>query len=85
MRRPVGEHDIKIQIAHCGICHSDLHQIHNDWKNSIYPMVPGYATWDIAGAKLHCSGVRLRYLPVHLAVCGMHCVYLHGRDMVLVQ
>ena len=45
----------------------------------MYPMVPGYATWAVAGAKLHCSGVRLRYLPVHLTVCGMHCVYLHGR------
>jgi D-arabinose 1-dehydrogenase-like Zn-dependent alcohol dehydrogenase len=40
-RRPVGENDVKIEVAYCGICHSDLHQIHNDWKNSIFPMVPG--------------------------------------------
>ncbi len=40
-RRPVGENDVKIKVAYCGICHSDLHQIHNDWKNSTFPMVPG--------------------------------------------
>jgi len=37
----VGENDVKIKVAYCGICHSDLHQIHNDWKNSTFPMVPG--------------------------------------------
>ena len=41
-RRDVGQHDIKIEILYCGVCHSDLHQAHNDWKNSIYPMVPGH-------------------------------------------
>ena len=40
-RRQVGEQDIKIKVAYCGICHSDLHQIRNDWKNSTFPMVPG--------------------------------------------
>lgn len=42
-RRPVGDLDIKIKIAYCGICHTDLHQMRNDWKNSLYPMVPGCA------------------------------------------
>jgi alcohol dehydrogenase (NADP+) len=41
-RRDVGEHDVKIDILYCGVCHSDIHQAHNDWKNSIYPMVPGH-------------------------------------------
>ena len=40
-RRQVGELDIKIKIAYCGICHSDLHQLHNDWRNSKFPLVPG--------------------------------------------
>ena len=40
-RRPVGEEDINIQIAYAGICHSDLHQIKNEWGNSKFPMVPG--------------------------------------------
>jgi len=41
-RREPGAHDVQIEILYCGICHSDLHQIHNDWSNSIYPMVPGH-------------------------------------------
>ena len=41
-RRPVGAHDIKIDILYCGVCHSDLHQIRDEWGGSIYPMVPGH-------------------------------------------
>ncbi|KAL6012669.1 hypothetical protein ACLOJK_003158 [Asimina triloba] len=37
-----GEYDITIKILYCGICHSDLHFIKNDWKVSIYPIVPGH-------------------------------------------
>ncbi len=41
-RRSPGPHDIEIEILYCGICHSDLHQARNDWRNSLYPMVPGH-------------------------------------------
>jgi uncharacterized zinc-type alcohol dehydrogenase-like protein len=41
-RRDPGPHDVQIQILYCGVCHSDLHQIRNEWGNSIYPMVPGH-------------------------------------------
>lgn len=41
-RRKPGKHDIAIDIAYCGICHSDIHQVRNEWGNSIYPMVPGH-------------------------------------------
>ncbi|CAK0785409.1 hypothetical protein CVIRNUC_008618 [Coccomyxa viridis] len=41
-RRELGEEDIAIQIAYAGICHSDLHQIKNEWGNSKFPMVPGH-------------------------------------------
>ena len=41
-RREPGPHDIQIEILYCGICHSDLHQVRNDWANSLYPMVPGH-------------------------------------------
>ncbi|MDQ4140422.1 MAG: NAD(P)-dependent alcohol dehydrogenase, partial [Bacteroidota bacterium] len=41
-RREVGEHDILIQILYCGVCHSDVHQVRNEWGGSIYPMVPGH-------------------------------------------
>lgn len=41
-RRDQRKNDVEIEIMHCGVCHSDLHQARNDWGNSIYPMVPGH-------------------------------------------
>ncbi|RZS93793.1 NAD(P)-dependent alcohol dehydrogenase [Aquimarina brevivitae] len=41
-RRDIGNDDIKIDITFCGVCHSDIHQVNNDWKNSKYPVVPGH-------------------------------------------
>ncbi|MDB5272243.1 MAG: hydroxyacid dehydrogenase [Chitinophagaceae bacterium] len=41
-RREVGAHDVQINIQFCGVCHSDLHQIKNDWFPGIFPMVPGH-------------------------------------------
>ena len=41
-RREVGEHDVQFDIMYCGVCHSDLHQIKNDWFPGIFPMVPGH-------------------------------------------
>jgi uncharacterized zinc-type alcohol dehydrogenase-like protein len=41
-RRDVGPHDVQIEIAFCGVCHSDLHQIKNEWFPGIFPMVPGH-------------------------------------------
>ena len=45
-RRDPGPHDVVIQIKYCGVCHSDIHQVNNDWGFSEYPMVPGH---EIAG------------------------------------
>ena len=41
-RRDVGAHDVQIEILFCGVCHSDLHQIKNEWFPGIFPMVPGH-------------------------------------------
>lgn len=41
-RRELGANDVAIAIQFCGICHSDLHQVNNDWGGSIYPIVPGH-------------------------------------------
>lgn len=41
-RREVGPHDVLIDIHYCGVCHSDLHQVRDEWGGSIYPMVPGH-------------------------------------------
>lgn len=41
-RREVGAHDVQIEILYCGVCHSDLHQIKDEWFPGIFPMVPGH-------------------------------------------
>ncbi|WPN45162.1 MULTISPECIES: NAD(P)-dependent alcohol dehydrogenase [unclassified Pseudomonas] len=41
-RRPLRADDVAIDIAFCGVCHSDAHQVHNDWNNTVYPIVPGH-------------------------------------------
>jgi uncharacterized zinc-type alcohol dehydrogenase-like protein len=38
----LGPYDVEIEISHCGICHSDLHLITNDWGISQYPFIPGH-------------------------------------------
>ncbi|KIQ64722.1 alcohol dehydrogenase [Kitasatospora griseola] len=41
-RRPVGEHDVLIDIAFVGICHTDIHQVREGWGAASFPMVPGH-------------------------------------------
>ncbi|EOA03088.1 Zn-dependent alcohol dehydrogenase [Herbaspirillum frisingense GSF30] len=41
-RRATGAHDVQIDIAYCGICHSDLHQVRSEWAGTQYPCVPGH-------------------------------------------
>jgi len=45
-RREPREHDVLIEIKYCGICHSDIHQVRDEWGEGIFPMVPGH---EIAG------------------------------------
>ena len=45
-RRELGGHDVALDILYAGICHSDIHQVAEDWGPSIFPMVPGH---EIAG------------------------------------
>jgi len=41
-RREPGPHDVRIDIAFCGVCHSDLHQVRGEWAGTLYPCVPGH-------------------------------------------
>ena len=41
-RRDPLPQDVQIDILFCGVCHSDLHTVRNEWKNSTYPVVPGH-------------------------------------------
>jgi uncharacterized zinc-type alcohol dehydrogenase-like protein len=41
-RRDPGAHDVQIQILYCGVCHSDVHIVRNEWHGTTYPCVPGH-------------------------------------------
>jgi uncharacterized zinc-type alcohol dehydrogenase-like protein len=41
-RRAPGAHDVRIDIAFCGVCHSDLHTVRGEWAGTLYPCVPGH-------------------------------------------
>jgi len=41
-RRELNPHDVQLDIIYCGVCHSDLHQVRDEWGNGIFPMVPGH-------------------------------------------
>lgn len=58
-RRQPGAHDVQIDIAFCGVCHSDIHQVRSEWAGTLYPCVPGH---EIVGRVLavgeHVSGFQ---------------------------
>jgi uncharacterized zinc-type alcohol dehydrogenase-like protein len=41
-RRAPGPNDVRIEIAYCGVCHSDLHTVRSEWGGTLYPCVPGH-------------------------------------------
>lgn len=41
-RRPLSGRNVRVEVHYCGVCHSDLHQVNNDWLNSLYPCMPGH-------------------------------------------
>lgn len=64
-REPLAR-DVVIDILHCGVCHSDLHQVRNEWGNTVYPCVPGH---EIVGrVSAVGSGVRRFRVGDHAAV-----------------
>ena len=56
----LGLHEVEIAISHCGICHSDLHLIANDWGISQYPFIPGHEVVGLVSA----VGAEVRSLEV---------------------
>ncbi|SPE42386.1 zinc-type alcohol dehydrogenase (NADP+) [Candidatus Sulfopaludibacter sp. SbA3] len=59
--------DVVIDILYCGVCHSDLHQVRNEWHNSIYPVVPGH---EIVGRVVRTGRDVKRFKEGDLAAVG---------------
>jgi len=69
-RREPTEHDIQIEILFCGICHSDLHSVRNEWSEftpTVYPIVPGH---EIVGRVTKVGSAVTKFKPGDLAAVG---------------
>jgi alcohol dehydrogenase (NADP+) len=69
-RRDPTPHDVQIEILFCGICHSDLHQVRNEWSSimpTVYPIVPGH---EIVGRVTKVGSAVTKYKPGDLAAVG---------------
>jgi uncharacterized zinc-type alcohol dehydrogenase-like protein len=59
-RRAPGAHDVQIDIAFCGVCHSDLHTVRGEWAGTLYPCVPGHEiVGRVAALGAHVSGFKV--------------------------
>lgn len=59
-RRAPGAHDVQIDIAYCGVCHSDLHQVRSEWPGTLYPCVPGHEiVGRVSALGAHVTGVQI--------------------------
>ncbi len=66
-RRDPTEHDVQIEILFCGICHSDLHQVRNEWSAvmpTVYPCGPGH---EIVGRVTNVGSAVSKFKPGDLA------------------
>lgn len=66
-RRDLTETDVQIEILFCGICHSDLHSVRDEWGGAVYPMVPGH---EIVGRITQVGSAVTQFKPGDLAGVG---------------
>ncbi|HET9629021.1 MAG TPA: alcohol dehydrogenase catalytic domain-containing protein, partial [Novosphingobium sp.] len=66
-RRDLRADDVAMDILYCGVCHTDLHMIRNDWHSTIYPLVPGH---EIVGRVRAVGAEVTKYRPGDLVAVG---------------
>jgi uncharacterized zinc-type alcohol dehydrogenase-like protein len=66
-RRSLRDNDVAMEVLYCGVCHSDLHQVRNDWGGSIFPLVPGH---EIVGRVTQVGPAVTRFKPGDAVAVG---------------
>lgn len=77
-RRDPGDHDVQIEILFCGVCHSDLHAVKDEWHEfmpTVYPIVPGH---EIVGRVTKVGAAVTKFKPGDLA--GVGCLVDSDHD-----
>jgi uncharacterized zinc-type alcohol dehydrogenase-like protein len=74
-RRNPGANEVRFEILYCGVCHSDIHQVRDEWSGSIFPMVPGH---EIVGKVLEVGVNVKKFKKGDLAAVG--CLVDSCRD-----
>lgn len=82
-RQEAGPNEIEIEVQYCGVCHSDIHQVRNDWSNTVYPCVPGH---EVVGRVTRAGAGVTRHAVGDLVGVGCmiescrHCEPCHSGD-----
>lgn len=75
---PLAADEVEVAVEHCGICHSDLSVLNDEWSNSIYPVVPGH---EVVG-RIVAVGPQVRHLRVGQRVgvgwASASCLHCHA-------
>ena len=67
-RRELRPNDVQLEILYCGVCHSDIHMVRNEWKQTIYPIVPGH---EIVGRVTAVGGKATKFKRGDVAGVGV--------------
>lgn len=82
-RQEAGPNEIEIEVQYCGVCHSDIHQVRNEWSNTVYPCVPGH---EVVGRVTKAGSGVTRHAVGDLVGVGCmiescrHCEPCHSGD-----
>lgn len=82
-REEAGANEVEIKVLYCGVCHSDVHQVRNEWSNTVYPCVPGH---EVVGTVTRVGASVTRHQVGDMVGVGCmidscrHCAPCHAGD-----
>jgi uncharacterized zinc-type alcohol dehydrogenase-like protein len=81
---PLGECEVEVEVTHCGVCHSDVHLVDDDWGHGRYPLVPGHEIVGVVrarGTQVGALGIGDRVgIGWQASACGGCSPCMAGRE-----